>query len=78
MVQNLVGGSWDPLGPPVVGASGPIARDISTIYESTLENRKQVGSSPRFCCTFALSPALPLARGSSFRCFFTERRDTAG
>lgn len=42
--SNLVGGSWDPLGPPVVGASGPIARDISTIYESTLENRKQMGS----------------------------------
>ena len=43
VMQNLVSGSWDPLGPPVVGASGPLVRDISNIYESTMENRKQVG-----------------------------------
>eukprot|EP00287_Rhodomonas_sp_CCMP768_P009127 CAMPEP_0196722224 /NCGR_PEP_ID=MMETSP1091-20130531/4623_1 /TAXON_ID=302021 /ORGANISM="Rhodomonas sp., Strain CCMP768" /LENGTH=239 /DNA_ID=CAMNT_0042063865 /DNA_START=3 /DNA_END=722 /DNA_ORIENTATION=+ len=42
--SNLVGGAWDPLGPPVVGASGPLARDISNVFDATLENRKQMGA----------------------------------
>ena len=34
--------SWDPLGPPVVGASGPVVRAVGNVYHSSLAFRKEL------------------------------------
>jgi hypothetical protein len=39
---SLQSSSWDPLGAPVVGASGPIARAAGNVYHSSLAFRKEV------------------------------------
>ena len=41
-VCSLQSSSWDPLGAPVVGTSGPIARAAGHVYHSSLAFRKDV------------------------------------
>ena len=41
-LSSLQSSNWDPLGAPVVGASGPIARAVGQVYHSNLAFRKEV------------------------------------
>ena len=46
---SLQSSSWDPLGAPVVGASGPIARAAGNVYHSSLAFRKEVQVAAMLC-----------------------------
>ena len=43
-LSSLQSSAWDPLGAPVVGASGPIARAVGQVYHSSLAFRKEAQS----------------------------------
>jgi len=52
-LSSLQSSSWDPLGAPVVGTSGPIARAAGNVYHSSLAFRKEVqGESNNVVKTF--------------------------
>eukprot|EP00960_Hanusia_phi_P007327 208494-Hanusia_phi.AAC.2 len=53
--------NWDPLGPPVVGASGPVARAASQVYEATFTFHKEVSHTPSLLPP-SLPPSLPLRK----------------